>query len=185
MSNLLAVTKLQSEVLQNKATMPIMVEIPVSPETAPYLVSSSSAMLWIEKPHPGDKIKAAVRWEVPPAKLFNEVLEAVIKKSGEENWGNVHPFTVDGLVHAIDYVKSYDLNDLEILVSKKHPSWFPEKFIVKEEIPIRLANWLPKDCAVVVPKEKDLVGLIGHLNTKAVIVVVHNACRCFGIVKGV
>ena len=190
MSNLLLVTKLQSAALQKKkAAIPLMVEVPVDPQTAPYLVSSTSSMVWVEGPHPGNVIKAAVRHNVTPATLFMEVLDKVVFRGDQDSWGNIFPFTLDGVMGAVDYVKSFDLDELEVLIPRtgvkkdaeyERPDWLsPEKI----KLPLRPTLWLPKDCAVVLPKDRELVGVLGHLTNKAVIVVVHNACRCFGIAK--
>jgi hypothetical protein len=194
MSNLLLVTKLQSAALQKKqGIIPLMVEVPIDPQTAPYLVSSTSSLLWIDEPHPGDVVKAAVRQDVAPASLFLEVLESVMLKGNQEGWGNVFPFSLQGILDAIDYVKSFDLDDLEVLVPRvkikqddkegyERPEWLNPTNI---KLPLRPTSWLPENCAVVLPKDRELVGVLGHLTNKAVIVVVHNASRCFGIAKGV
>jgi len=101
--------------------MPLILEFQVPEETAPYLVSSSSSVLWINEAHPGSLIKAAVR-ESTPGAFFREVIEAVAAMGLQQEWGNVHPLTVEGLQAAIDHVSYYELGPLELLTPRAHPA---------------------------------------------------------------
>ncbi len=121
MSHLLHVTRLPSKAVQRKGVMPLMLEFQVPAETAPYLVSSSSSVLWINDAHPGSLVKAAVR-ESTPGAFFREVVEAVIAMGRQQEWGNVHPLTIEGLRAAIDHVAFYELGPLELLTPRAHPA---------------------------------------------------------------
>ena len=121
MSHLLHVTRLQSKVMQRPGVMPLMVEFTVPDETAPYLVSSSSSVLWVNESYGDSLIKAAVR-EVPLGAFFREVIEAVIVMGRQQEWDNVHPLTVEGLRAAIDHLAYYDLAPLELLIPRAHPA---------------------------------------------------------------
>jgi len=120
MSHLLVVTRLQSKAMQRKTTVPLMVEYTVSEETAPYLVSSSSSVMWINDTHPGSTVKAAVR-ELTPDDFFREVIEAVASMGREMQWGNVHPLTTEGLTAAIEHLEFYELGPVELLIPRSHP----------------------------------------------------------------
>lgn len=181
MSNLLQVIRFQTEAMKKKGTMPLMMEFQISDETAPYLVTSSNAVLWVEKPHPGGLIKAAVR-VATPGDIFQEMVKAVADRGERDEWGNVHPFTLKGLDAAMDHLRYYDLHEMEVLAA---PS---EKKIDRPEwlrtLPVRPASWVPKRWVIIVPKDRDYVGIFGHLSGKHVVGVTHNASRCIAILRG-
>lgn len=184
MSNLLTISRTQFKAV-SEGKIPLILEFKVNPQTAPYLVSSSSGMMWIEKAHPGDIIKAAVREVKAPGDLFLEVVQNVRARGLEHEWGNVHPFTEEGLTKAIDHVEGYEMGDLIILTpmkrGKTRPAWFkPEKY----GLPFRPCSWLPKKLAVVVPADLAFVGMLTHLTRTRVAVAVHNPSRSIGIVGG-
>ena len=120
MSHLLNVSRLQSKALRQPGNMPLMVEYTVPEETAPYLVSSSSSVMWISEAHPGPLVKAAVR-EGTLGSFFREVIDAVAAMGRQQNWGNVHPLTYQGLEAAINHLSFYDLDPLELLIPRAHP----------------------------------------------------------------
>ena len=189
MSQLLRILRLNSKALKNpgkgkKPPVPLILEWAVNGDTAPYLVSSSTAVLWIEDPHEGNIIRAAVRKVPDPGVVFREILEAVRKRGREDQWGNIHPYTAAGLKGAVDHVQSYDLDDLEILVPRKtkdvpRPVWLNDL-----GYPLKPSSWLPEDCAVVVPKDRDFVGVLGYLDVKVAAAVVHNASRGIAVAWG-
>jgi len=177
MSNLLTVKKFKSKATE-KGKTPLLVEnIPVDPECAPYLVTSSEGVAWIEKPHPGDVVRAAVR-TVTPGQVFTELLEAIIKRSLRDKWGSVQPYTEKGLQKAIQYLDSYGLTDIEILMpptaKTKWPKWLLKKNL---NLHVRPSSWIPEGHLVVIPHERDYVGMIGHLDGQRVAALVHNASR--------
>jgi len=193
MSQLLRVLRLNSNVMKTpgkgkKPPVPLILEWAVNGDTSPYLVSSTSSVLWVEDPHEGNIIRAAVRKIPDPGVLFREILEAVAKRGKEDQWGNVHPFTFAGLKGAVDHVTSYDLDDLEILVprvtkTKQRPDWM-QTFSQESGFPLRPSSWMPDDCALVLPKDRDFVGVLGYLGAKSAAAVVHNASRGIAVVWG-
>ena len=184
MSNLLQVVRFKTQAVKD-GKVPIIMEFKVNPESAPYLVSSSTGLMWIPEVHPGGIIKAAVRRDATPGDLFYSVLKEVVLRGVQDQWGNTLPFTEDGVRKAIEYVKSYDLEDLEILIPRirsegvkagpvSRPEWLnPNNF----KIPMRPSTWIPDKCVVVVPREREFVGVLGHLDAKSVVVCVHNPSR--------
>lgn len=209
MSYLLEVYRDKATALKGKNNLPLFAEVEVSSESAPYLVSGAKApLLWVEKPYAGeagDVVKAGIRDIKSPGEMFLTVLLSVESRGRRDNWGNVHPFTAKGLQAAIDHVSYHDLGDLEVLVprlrgetnpneekpkgkkkpkpkvaAKKRPAWLhPNEF----QLPFRPTSWLPEDCAVVVPKQREFVGRLTHLGVKTVFVVVHNPGRGIGIAR--
>ena len=192
MSNLLQVVKMQAQAMQKKSTIPVMVEFQVNPDCAPFLVSGSKEMIWVDEAHPGDIVKAAPRRGVTPGELFLGVVNAVAKRGIDAKWGNVHPFTNAGVSAAIEYVSSFDLDNLEILVPRvrdeknkegafQRPDWLSAG---NYGMPVRPTGWLPDNCAVVVPRDREFVGMIGHLGAGIAVIVVHNAARGIAVARG-
>ena len=184
MSHLLDIVRLDTK----KGKVPVMLEFPVDPSTAPYLVSSTKTLLWVPEAHPGPVIKAAAR-EIVLAKEFAAVLDAVYQQGLVWHWDNAHPFTQEGLEAAIAHVRYYDLDDLEILAPNvrgdqhklgvyERPKWVGEM-----GLPVRPTSWLPDDTAVVVPKDRQFVGFVGMLTRTEGVVVVHNPSRGIGIAR--
>jgi hypothetical protein len=97
----------------------------------------------------------------------------------EAEWGNVQPFTFEGIKAAIEYVQSFDIPDVELLLPNKKPA------IITGDlgVPVHFAPWLPADCAVAVPKDRDFLGFMCHVKT-SVVAVVHNASRGIAIARG-
>ena len=167
----------------------MMLEFPVEPETAPFLVTSTKALLWVPEAHHDDVVKAAVR-EAALGSLFMEILDEVTKKGKEAQWGNVHLFSQAGVQAAIDHVRYYDLEDLEILAPPnreedhkdgvyKRPQWLNDM-----KLPLRPTSWLPEGCVVVLPKDRKYVGFVGYLTRTSCVAVVHNASRGIAIARG-
>lgn len=119
MAHLLNVQRLKSKAMQRKSNVPLILEFRVNAETAPYLVSSSSGVMWIDDPHPNNIVKSAIR-QVGLDAFFSEVVEAVIVMGRQMQWGNIQPLTSKGLRDAIDHVEFYDLGPVELLIPRAH-----------------------------------------------------------------
>ena len=186
MSNLLQVIRLKSNAMGKKKTVvPLLVDVPVNPESAPFLVSSSQGVLWVDKAHPGNIIKAAVRKISSPGAVFQEVIEAVITRGLKEKWGNVQPFSEEGVREAIKYLEFYGLTDMELLVPRTRgesnkngpltrPVWLDRNTF---DIPVHPTSWVPDGCVVVVPTDREFLGTLAHFDMKQVMVVLHNPSR--------
>ena len=182
MSHLLHVMKIPSKM--KPGAQPVMLEFPVNPETAPYLVSSSKAVQWVPEPHPGGIVKAAVRENLVIKDLFVEVLQAVRERGQQAAWGNVHPSTADGFKKALDHVGEYGLGDLSVLAPPNFEA-FPVKAIAKDYgWVVQPSSWLPDGCVVVVPKDRSFVGFVGLLSAHSLVSVVHNASRGLAMAWG-
>lgn len=172
-----------------KKGVPLMMEFAINPDTGPFLVSSTRAVMWITPRVP--KVRAAFRpMEMGP--FFAEVIAAVAKLGEEAKWGNVHPLSPDGLLQAIGHIRSYDINELEILA---HPDtdWgrlAPVETETEGEthrtllgLPVEHAEWLDPSTVVVVPQEKGFVGFMFLFGDKG-LAVVHNASRGIAVCRG-
>lgn len=175
----------------------MMLEFVVSPETAPYLVSSSKGMVWIEAAMtptkelwpgetPAHVVRVAVRKDVK-TEFFAEVVEHVAAKGRELEWGNVHEPTPDGVGAAIAHVRGYDLGDLCLLHSRENLlfDWGDgqsiKAFALANGCLIQPCSWLKSDTVVIVPKNREFLGTIGYMGRKGTVVVVHNAARGMAI----
>jgi len=205
MSHLLGVMRLQTKAMQKNGNTPIIVDFNVSEETAPYLVSSSSSVMWINEAHPGSLVRAAVR-AVSVNDLYLEVIEAVAVMGRQQQWGNVQPLTHEGLAAAIDHLNFYDLGPLELLTPRAHPTRDSQKdpeggstegairvdrmppdlrpFIEESGLLFRPSSWVPDGAIVVVPRDRTFVGLVTRVTPKKLAAVVHNAARGIAIVQG-
>jgi len=205
MSHLLHVTRLQSKAMQRKGVMPLMLEFNVTEETAPYLVSSSSSVMWVTEAHPGPVVKAAVR-EVRLGEFFREIVDAVVAMGRQQEWGNIHDLTLDGLRTAIEHVAFYDLEPLELLIPRTHPARSEPDSEDEEEprgvspaglmpselrplieqvgLPFRPSVWVPDGTVVVVPKDRTFVGVVSQVTPRKIAGVVHNAARGIGVAQG-
>ena len=189
MSNLLEVVRFHSKSLEGlTGKIPLMVDdISVTPDTAPYLVSSSKGLVWIEKAHSGDKIKAAIQREVIPGNVFMSVISEIASRGLIDEWGNVQPFTEAGFLAAVAHLDFYGLSDIEVLVpptgkgQSLRPLWLGMR---AHDFPVRPCSWLRDGWAVIVPKDRSFVGTLGHITARDVVVVVHNASRGVAILHG-
>lgn len=213
MSNLLVVQRLQSRAMQRKGTMPLILEFGVVAETAPYLVSSSASVMWVNEPLPENMVRAAVR-DSSVAEFYTEVVEAVAAMGSEMMWGNVHPLTPAGLQAAVEHVEFYELGPVELLCPRAHPKGSsppppddeddgggsegkpkrvepvdlmpPElrPLIEGTGLPFRTCSWVPDGTIVVVPKDRAYVGVVSKVTPKKIAGVVHNAARGIAIARG-
>jgi len=195
MSNLLQVSQIPT-----RGKVPLMLEIQVVPETAPYLVSSTTEVVWIPESMaatpelwprgvPDHIVRVAVRegGQRGYGPFFLEVLEAVRDRGVKSEWGNVHPLTEEGIQKAVDHIGFYELGETCLLI--------PFKADEKVTLPLRdiaadlgclpqPTRWLPGNCVVAVPKNREYLGMVGILGRKGFVVVVHNAARAMGIAWG-
>jgi hypothetical protein len=186
MSNLLHVVRYPLSSVEKDGQLPVIIAYKVPPETAPYLVSSSGSFLWVEEPFPEDLVKAAVREVKNPGVLYREIIEHVTSRSLEYEWGNVCPYSAEGLEVVTDHLHSYSFRDLEILVAVKPQSSLPLWLrTANTGLPVRPASWVAEGQAVVVPRDRGFVGTLGYVRGSKVVAIVHNASRGIGILRSV
>jgi hypothetical protein len=164
-----------------------MAEIPVNPNLKPFLVSSSKGPLWVNPLV--NKVRAAWRPASDLGEYFLAVVREVTTSGREQGWGNVHPLSKEGVQAAIDHVRYYDFEELELLANPEtdwgsiHPDWKLEE----REIPLTLlgvplqgAPWLPPNIIICIPRDREFVGFV-MLYHKHMMSVVHNGSRGIGI----
>ena len=142
--------------------VPLFVEIPVYEESAPYLVTSNKGLVWIDAPFGGSVRSALVKsdWKTDLPEAFREVIRAVVARGREFSWRNSFPNTPRGVASAKNYLRSYGLEPVEILTRDEGVN-----------------AWIPEGCAVVVPKDRSYLGVVGIWDEERNTVVVHNPAR--------
>lgn len=154
----------------------LFIELPVNEESAPFLVSKTRGLLWLEAAH-RKQIRAAVVPGTPSDDLFLQVVREVQSKGIERQWGNSFPNTPEGLTEALAYLRYYEQDELELLTSdlefEASPSW--------EAVTVVIAPWVPKGCVVIVPQDRQYLGMVG-LFKDAHTVVLNNPTRGMAIV---
>lgn len=183
MSNLLQVTRF-SKAQMPKSKVPLAIECEVSPETAPYLVTTSKGLAWVATPTES-VVRAAVRAKTHPDHFFKDIVETVHSTGLEMGWGNVLPLSRKGMEAAIQHVEGYGFDDLEILVPTVANEQDREVIGTssKFDYPTKTCSWLPGDLAVVVPKDRGFVGFVYRVTHSDIVGVVHNVARGLAIVS--
>lgn len=149
---------------------PLMTEVPVEPELAPYLVTSTKAVTWIGRAVQG-RVRSAIR-VVNPNDHYAELVEAIVTKSVEEGWGSVLPFSEAGVKQGEAYLQEHGLTDLTLLVSDGDTLTSPT-----EGVGVVPTKWLPVGTAVLVPTDREYVGVTLDFGNGSVATVIHNASR--------
>jgi len=161
-----------------KGSVPLMVEYKVNPETAPFLVSSTRAFVWVTPK--ATRLRSAVRkfGTGGVTDVFRTMLETIADTGVEGKWDNVHPPTPEGLAAARAHLAYYDLKEMDVVA---HPKTDISVFGLGEA-EVERADWVPADWAVVLPTDKDFVGFLVTTGDRYV-VVVHNSSRAVAVVR--
>lgn len=177
MSDLLMVHNWDGMLKQAKIPPRIM-EVPVDPKSAPFLVSAREGapfpLVWVHKANNREKIRACPRKDLT---LRAKIIEEVVRAGEEKEVGNVHPLTAEGVQAAMAYLKSYSFDDVEALVA----SDVKETYL--EGVNTYVKEWVPSGHLVLVPADRSYVGDMGQMSTGHVVVVVHNPLRGIAVVK--
>jgi hypothetical protein len=158
--------------------VPILIEVPVAEGLdGPFLVSSpKSSFLWVNNKFPTGVVRAAVRI-VPVGFLFRDAILQVARQAEDLGWGSVHPQDKAGLALAVEHVRSYGLEPVEVLYGRG----FPED-LLPEDLSCMEAVWVPAGWAVVLPQTRAFVGTTVDFGDGQHALVLHNASRGIGLV---
>jgi len=149
---------------------PLMTEVPVEPDLAPFLVTSTKAVTWIGRAV-GGRVRSAIR-TVNPNDHYAELVEAIATKSVEDGWGSVFPFSEAGVTQGEAYLREHGLTDLSLLVSDGDALTSPS-----EGVEVVLTKWLPAGTAVLLPTDREYVGVTLDFGNGSIATVIHNASR--------
>lgn len=175
-TNLLEVVSFDDTIKNTRRgrVQPQMLEFQVNPELAPFLVSSTRSVLWVEKAGTSENVRAAVRAR---RGLEAELIGAIAEMGTRADWGNIHPLTTMGVKACADHLGFYGLDQLEVLVA---PDTNIDDVDFKK-LKVIEAKWVPLDAAVVVPVDRGFVGTLGTLGQHKALALIHNASRGVGI----
>ena len=141
--------------------VPLLVEIPVHDDTAPFLITSTKSLLWINQSFNG-VVRSAVRssnWKTESNQFQLDVVRSVRDQSLRCKWGNVLPNTPKGISQAEEYLRSYEMPVFELLTHSETTSWVPD------------------GSALLVPKDRLYLGVVAFITPDAYTVVLHNPSR--------
>lgn len=156
---------------------PLFLEFPVPSATAPYLVTGTRTLLWIQRA-PTGALRAALRagpWD--EVKGAPELVRECFREGVRNSWGNTFPGTLEGMQAACGRMKGYDLTPLEVLINSEAPLDNPPD----PQAELVRVPWVPRGCAVVVPKDRGFLGTLAFLG-EAYALVVHNPARGLAVV---
>jgi len=152
--------------------VPLFVEIPVHADTAPYLVTAHKSPLWIEAPLRGEMVRSAMirgAWQKDIFKTYYAMVMEVIRQGKERSWGNMFPNTPEGEKAAQEYLESFELTEVETLNHIKPP---------RVGGVLHAKNtWIPEGSAVMVPRDRSYLGIVGVWDADTYTVVIHNPAR--------
>lgn len=173
MSNLLELVNFDTTVKQTRRgpSSPLLMEFPVNPELAPFLVSSTRAVQWVSHASDTGLVRAAVRKR---QNLESEAVAAVVSMGQEAEWGNVHPLTTDGVKRCIDHLLYYEIAPLEILVASDTDM---EGIELPQGVRVVDTPWMPLNALAVVPVDRGLLGTMGTIGQHKAVMLIHNASR--------
>lgn len=151
--------------------IPLMTEVPVEPELAPYLVTSSKSVVWVQRTVQG-MVRSAIR-TVDPNAHFVEVVDAIRSKSLEQSWGTVFPLNLDGVLTGQSVLREHGFEHLTLLTTTGGFS----DVEIPEPIEVVPTAWLPEHLAVLVPTDREFVGVTLDFGNGSIATVIHNAAR--------
>ncbi len=156
---------------------PRMLEFPVSPEGAPYLVSSTRSVVWVNKASSQGTIRAAVR---PLQGFYQEALEEIATQGKICQWGNIHPATKEGLEACIACLTGYGFEKVDILT---HPESKSPECAETEDLSVVPCLEIPEGWWVCVPRDRSFVGIVGTVGVGKIVSLIHNPTRGVAIAR--
>jgi hypothetical protein len=171
-TNLLEVVNFDDTIKNTRRgrVQPQMMEFQVNAELAPFLVSSTRSVLWVEKAGSSGNVRAAIRAR---RGLEADLVVAIVEMSQRCEWGNAQPLTTMGIKNCVDHLQFYGLEQVEVLVADDTDI----SGIDFKNLKVIHANWVPVDAAVVVPVDRGFVGTLGTLGQHKALALIHNASR--------
>jgi hypothetical protein len=162
-----------------KGAHPLAMEFSVSPESAPHLVTAAgrSGLIWIPNEKRRSTIRSAFR-EQTLASLFLAIVDEVAITGAASRWGNCHPFTAKGVAAAVEHVRYYGIEAVELLIPPDPPSWISGLPHDAHE-----AGWLAgQETVIAVAAEREYLGF-SVLSGASILALVHNPSRGMAVAR--
>jgi hypothetical protein len=189
---------IQAPPQEREGALALIQEYLIDPRSYPYLVSASkNPLLWVERPLMGRLIRAFLRRDQDVDLAFQQVLTAVTDRGVQYNYGNVFPYSEEGIQGALKYVGYFleggdtevinPLHQLLELLVPEGSEWaeleYMEVGVIK--VPVQVAKWLPEKTAVAVPLDRGFLGDIHLYGNSSCAIVVHNPTRGMAIARDI
>ena len=149
--------------------VPLIMEFMVDRKSAPFMVLGVETWTWVPEAKK-NVLRSAVR-KGPPQDISLSAVHAIAKMGLERKWGNRFPFTSKGLAGAIKYVRYFGIPKVEVLVPNGSPLSPPKGVTLIE------SRWVPDNRAVVVPEDRNLLGMLGVFGSTFHTAAIHNPSR--------
>lgn len=140
-----------------------MMEVPVSPEAVPIMVTGVESMIWVSAAP-----KGVARTFIRSREIQDTViLESIVEMSKECQWGNVLPCTAEGIKAGLNYLSDYGFQPSELEIYGNCANIETDLRKVPVEIPFTL----------ILPTDRSYLGWVSKWKDGRSTVVVHNAAR--------
>lgn len=159
--------------------VPVMIDrVPASesPDAGPFLITSSKALMWVERAFRGGFLRVAVR-KATPHDLFRDLVDTISTESVDREWGSVQPCTKAGVLEGLAYLSYYELVDPILLYGSDFD------ISLAADIPRAPADWLHPAWGVLIPSNREYVGTAFLFRDGHVGAVLHNPSRGVVVLK--
>jgi len=168
-----------NHLLREGGIPPRIMEVPVEPQNAPFLVSGREdgehPVVWVPRAGKNGRIRVCPRKDLT---IRTSIIQEIVLTGEEKNLGNIHALTKDGVEAAQKYLSFFGFAELEALVAADVKDTFLPK-----DVSVYEKDWVPKGHLVLLPKDRSFVGDMGQMSSGHVMVVVHNPLRGMAIAK--
>lgn len=178
LKSIFEITTLPEEELTTKGRRYMVEGIPVSPDTAPYIVSGANRkLLWVRKP--SEKLNAGFRYGEELGDLSFSLVEAIEKEGLKNEWGNVQELSFEGFESALAHYEYYEISPVELFLSDQDPeiTWD------LKGVPTFRVPWLPSGYGILIPENKGYFGSALFFPSDGVALVIHNPSRGMVILR--
>lgn len=142
-------------------TLPSLVEFPVHPSLAPYLVSTSKGYIWVERASKLGQVRAQpVSWG--DEKASKEAISMIMERAQAEDWGAVFPATQDGLQEIGAALRFFQPSEIQVFRGVGAPDLLSG---------IPQVPWVPEGVLVFAPKHRRWVATAYDIHGQSAYVI--------------
>ena len=157
-----------------------MAEFGCPPAMDNVMVTSTKHFAWVT-PRDG-RVRAASRKLSLPA-FFMSVVREVADVGAEAEWGNVRDMTQEGVSEVLAHLASYgfEVGHLEALTAPGEGH--VQEILTAQGVGCRPTSWVSPGYVVLVPLDRDFVGVLHVGSDGQGFAVVHNPSRAIGVLR--
>lgn len=161
--------------LTAKEEKALFLEFPVDPRCAPFLITATQRLMWVSKTNASGNIRSAFQPPKDTGLIYSNIIEEIVSKSEESDWGLVFPKSRDGLKEALERMAYYEIDDIEFIAPAEESSdLIPDN--------AQRVSWL-QGCILIVPKNRDYLGNLLTTPRNKTMALIHNASRGICILR--